>query len=369
LSVRTIVDVWEGVQLGFGRRVAVERLRPALVALLAAVLAGGLSGFRSEPAYATAGAVQVLVVKMTWGPQPFSAADVDAAMQRVIPFYANASFAKVTLSYTQTPWLDDLSAPPCAAASGYGSLASSLRATAIASGYQIANYDREIFLIPKDTNCSTLGVTEPDGIILNGSLAPSVIVHELGHSFGMGHAQAFDCRYTPARYCRVIPYGDIWDVMGGGGDAQVSSHGIGDFGALQKARAGWITPTDITKSGIYRIAALEQPSSLPQALVIRAGAFEFWIDHREPVGNDAYLGTDSTGYVTTGFEVHRITGDPLSQPVDALAPDYLMPTGKANLYYIAPGKTYTQPHLFTLTDLGRSNGVATIRFRWLNKPN
>lgn len=338
-----------------------------LLALLAAALVAALTGFSRENT-ASAAEVRVLVVKMTWGAQPFTDADVDEAMQPVVGFYASASFGRVALSYTQTPWLTDLTAPPaCETASDDASLVPRLIALAEGSGYAVAGFDRVVFLLP-NAGCGFVGINEPDGIVLNGTLAPGLVAHELGHGFGMGHALAFDCRYLPRRYCMAVSYGDRWDVMGSGGDVIAAGVRLGDFGALQKVRAGWLTPTYISKPGVYRLAPLEQLSTLPQALVIRTGGFEFWVDHREPLGNDAYLATESTRYITTGFEVHRITGDPLSQPHTTLTPDYLMPTGKANLYYTAPGKTYIQPRFFTLTDLSRSNGVIAIRFRWLTTP-
>jgi hypothetical protein len=103
--------------------------------------------------------------------------------------------------------------------------------------------------------------------------------------------------------------------------------------------------------------------------VIQTAGFQYWVDHREPVGNDAYLAqslSTLTGEVTTGFELHRVTGDPLAAPATTLTPDYLIPRGKQNLYFTPPGSTLTVPSVFALTALARTAGTMTIRFRWLD---
>ena len=148
--------------------------------------------------------------------------------------------------------------------------------------------------------------------------------------------------------------------MGGNGTSNVLAY-VGDFGALQKARAGWLTPVYITKPGTYRLAPVEVGSALPQALVIRGSAYEYWMDERAPVANDAHLGSP----VTTGFAVHRINEDRFAPDADPLRPDYLVPSAHSSTYYTAPGKTFALPGLFTLTALARTHDVITIRFRWL----
>ena len=316
--------------------------------------------------------VRVLVVKMTWGPQPFSDTDVDATAQTTSAFYATASYGQVSVAFDQTPWLTTLSGPPpCSSPADILALAPRLAALAAGAGYSVSGYDRAIFLFP-DSGCLFAGVTNPDGIVLNGAFNAALVIHELGHSFGMGHANAFVCRYnlppSNGRFCHGVLYGDVWDVMGAEGDTTFEGQPIGDFGALQKARAGWLTSyLPISKPGVYQLAQLEQASTLPQALVIQTAGFQYWVDHREPVGNDAYLAqslTTLTGEVTTGFEVHRVTGDPLAAPASTLTPDYLMPRGKKNLYSTPPGATFTRPGAFALTALSRSAGTMTVRFHW-----
>ena len=96
--------------------------------------------------------------------------------------------------------------------------------------------------------------------------------------------------------------------------------------------------------------------------MIRGAAYEYWIDTREAVGDDAHLG----GPAVTGFAVHRINEDPFAPGTDPLRPDYLVPNARSSSYYTPPGKTFTLPGVFTLTALSRAHGTMTIRFRWLH---
>ena len=302
----------------------------------------------------------MLVVKATWGPQPCADADIDAVMQGVEQFYATASFGKVAISYTQTPWLDVLSAPLSCLETD-----PQLPQLAAEAGWNPADFDRVVYLFLADrTTCSGPYAHPASAAVFIPSVFPvGVVIHELGHTFGMGHAGLLTCWYQQQRrLCSGDPYGDTADVMGGSGTSNVLAY-VGDFGGLQKVRAGWLTPKYITKPGTYRLAPVEVASTLPQALVIRGSAYEYWIDERQPVGNDADLG----GSAMTGFAVHRIAEDPFAPGADPLMPDYLVPSAHSTSYYTAPGKTFTLPGVFTLTALSRTHGVTTIRFRWLRR--
>jgi hypothetical protein len=323
----------------------------AVALLVVSPVAAGAPGVSARPEQ-----VRVLVVKATSGPQPYTDADIDSVMQGVEHFYATASFGKVSMSYVQTPWLDIEPEPfSCPQA------AQQLPGLAAQAGWNPADYGRVVYLfIPSQGGCGG-AFEDPTGEYLPAVFPVGAIIHELGHSFDMGHAGLLTCWYQQRkRLCSGDQYGDTADVMGSGGSNALAY--VGDFGGLQKARAGWLTPTYITKPGTYRLAPVEVASALPQALVIRGSAYEYWIDTREPVGNDAHLG----GPAVSGFAVHRIAEDPFAPGADPLMPDYLVPNAHSSSYYTAPGKTFTLPGVFALTALSRSHaGVMTVRYRKL----
>ena len=331
-------------------------LRPGHVAALAAAV---LLTLGAVPAGATPSPIRVLVVKATWGPQPYADAAVDTFMQEVDGFFATASFGKVAMSYTQTPWLDVMPAAlPCA------NEAQQLPGLAASAGWDPAAYDRVVYLVPSGlpSGCIVSSEISSAAALVNADSLPiGTVVHELGQTFGMGHAGLLSCRYEQQkRLCYGDQYGDTVDPMGAGGLNNNLAH-LGDFGALQKARAGWLAPTYISKPGIYRLAPLETASTLPQALVIRGAAGQYWVDVRAPAGNDARLG----GRSLTGFAVHRIAEAAFPPGTSPLPPDYLVPSARSTSYYTAPGKTFTLPGRFTLTAVARTAGVMTIRVRLL----
>lgn len=331
-----------------------------------------LGGTTSQTLAARDGArtLRVLIVKVTWGPQPFANADVDSVMRTATPFYLSGSYGGVSITYDQTPWLSQLQGePPCSTLTGLDSLITEMTSLSSAAGYDPSPYDRVIFLLPQ-FGCPFIGIYRPGGIVLNGVLTSGLVIHELGHSFGMSHANSFVCRYEASRrFCAPGSYGDPWDVMAHGADTTDAAGPIGDFGALQKARAGWLKSYEyLRRTGTYRVGQLEETSTVPQALVVDVAGFEYWVDHRAAVANDAYLANDERlGDVTKGFEVHRVSGDPLAVPQGTFTPDYLMPHGPGNLYYYPAGSSFVLPGVFELTALSRSAGTLTVRFRWLDR--
>lgn len=324
-----------------------------------ALLGAGTFAVGASAAPASPTQVRVLVVKTTWGPQPFTDTQVDTVMQGVVRFYATASFGRLAMSYAQTPWLDVMPGPMSCSDEG-----AQLPKLAASAGWNPTTYDRVVYLVPYGGGnaCPITAFQGSDiGTLSNNDvLTVGALIHELGHSFGMGHAGLLTCWYEKTkRLCSGDQWGDTADVMGGTGGSNVLAY-VGDFGGLQKARAGWITPLSITKPGTYRLAPLETASALPQALVIRGSAYEYWIDLRAPVGNDGHVGGPAVG----GFAVHRIAEDPFAPGADPLMPDYLVPNAHSSSYYTPPGKTFALPGLFTLTALSRGQtGVITIRYR------
>lgn len=335
--------------------------------MLAVLAAAGATG----TSRASNGTFRVLVVKVTWDKEPFSNAAVDSTMKSVARFLATASFGQFSIAYAQTPWLKVLSEAPACGYADAPALGPRLASLAKNAGYDPRAYDRLVFLLPEEARCGYSGQFEPGGIILDGVLNAGLVLHELGESLGVGDVGVVRCRYTTSNsFCHSYIYGAPWDAMAG--DCCLSpadATTIGDFGALQKATAGWLTSlTDIGSSGTYTLGALEQETAVPQALVIQTAEYQYWVDHREAIGNDAYLASDPQSGVTSGFAVYREAGDPdLAKGRDyPLIPDYLLPQGRQNRYITGPGETFTLPNVFELTELAHRNDEVTVRFRWLD---
>jgi hypothetical protein len=290
--------------------------------------------------------VHVLVVKATWGPQP--QANVAALEQQATTFFRNASFGTVELTFDDTPWLQAFTTADIC--SRYDTLA--LQASQAAAAWTPSQYDRVVDITP----CVGDSVGNPvtrTAIISTQILNAAVLEHELGHTFGMSHAGALACQGT----CALDQYGNPIDVMG---------TGSGDFGALQKAQAGWpVNVVDAAVPGTYTLAALEEPSTLPQALVIHRGPVDLWIEHRAAVGNDVYLKKSTWSRATLGVLVHEA---PAGSPEIAFAerrPDFLLGTPRGSGPFIAAGKAFIVPHVVEIDVLKRTATTVTVRLRAL----
>ena len=317
--------------------VRVGRSIRAGLLLIAAVIAVFGCGSAS---YAGGQVVQVLVVKATWGPQP--AATVQDLTAPTTTFYTNASFGTVQLVFTETPWItayaDKSVCQDLPAIVDQGQSA--------AASYDPQNYSHVIYVTP----CSH--VAYGSDVLHRGTVGlpatPALFEHELGHTFGISHAGALACQ----KKCVLDQYGNPLDVMGSG---------TGDFGALQKAEAGFpINVKTIRVPGTYRLAALEAPSQLPQALVIKRGKIEYWIDHRAAIGNDAYLRTSVWQRVTKGVLVHQTPANPTAIPFAKRRPDALVGNGGPRNLWLMNGKTFTIPRVAKIKILHRSGTTVTL---------
>jgi Gametolysin peptidase M11 len=322
----------------------VRRLVPvALLALSLAVVPA------AQPAYGghVLGLQRILVALVTWGPQPLARGDVQTIVfDEVDAFYRSMSYGKVSLTGAVTPWLRAFDAPvrcnlPLVRSSGL--------AAAAAAGYDPAKFDRVVFVHPEQ-DCPWSGVTQAATVFLNGVVTTHLVAHELGHSFGLGHANLTDCK---RHGCGALEYGDPYDTMG---------IGSGDFSAKAKFDLGWLTNVSrAARNGVYQLAPIERPSKLPQALVLTTANDQYWIEYRgRPAQNDDGQQIAGAGVIirvspSPDLNDFGSTGIPnllLSNPDGRHRPD------------LAHGDRFVDAGAFRLTVLQASDGRARLRFRW-----
>jgi Gametolysin peptidase M11 len=322
----------------------VRRLLPvALLALSLAVVPA------ARPAYGghVIGPQRILVALVTWGPQPFARADVQhIVFDEVAAFYQSTSYGKVTLTGTVTPWLNAFDVP--VACNLTQVRAGGLTALS-AAGYDPSQYDR-IVLVHPEQNCPWSGVTQAATVYLNGAVTPYLVAHELGHSFGLGHANLTDCiRHG----CGALEYGDPYDTMG---------VGTGDFNAKAKFDLGWLTNVSRPgKSGTYALAPIERASRLPQAFVVTTANDQYWIEYRSRPGV-TYNGQQAAG---PGV-ILRVSPSPdLKDFGSSGIPNLLLsnPDGRRRPE-LGHGESFVDTGAFKLTVLQAAGDRARLRFRW-----
>ena len=321
-----------------------RRLAP--VALLALSLAFVPS---AQPAFGghVLGPQRVLVALVTWGPQPFTREDVrNIVFDETDAFYRSTSYGKVSLTGTVTPWLHAFDGM---VSCNLANINASASAAARAAGFDPAKYDRVVYVHP-EANCPWQGVTLAGTVFLNGAVTTYLVAHELGHSFGLGHANLTDCK---RHGCGALEYGDPYDTMG---------VGTGDFSAKAKFELGWLTNvTRAAKNGTYILAPIERTSQLPQAFVVTTGDDQYWIEYR---GHPAL---DNEGRETARAGVIiRVSPSPDRNDFGSSGiPDLLLanPDGR-HRPELTHGETFVDTGAFRVNVLEAAGDRARLRFRW-----
>ncbi|HAV1366159.1 TPA: peptidase M11 [Vibrio parahaemolyticus] len=259
----------------------------------------------------------VLLVNFQDNPQrPWTIDEVkDMVFGKVNDFYKENSFGQTWLSgdvhgyYTL----------PINSSCDYKGFESYITAAAEADGIDTSSYSRKVYIYPKVENCGWSGMGtvggNPSRAWINGAFRLNTIGHELGHNFGLHHAQALECgTNTVGGTCYNYSYGDTLDIMG-------TSNG--HFNAFNKEQLGWIKPSEqevvtVTNSGTYSLEPYETaPAGAAKGLRIKRGTdaasgqpLWYYIEYRQPIGFDSFLEGQTT--ITDGVVFHAVTGDDLS---------------------------------------------------------
>ncbi len=213
------------------------------------------------------GNIKVLVIPMTFADQndtPSSESGLYTVMRDVGQHYATASYGKLTLATTVTPpvrlphneaWYVQKDTSNGGTIDGLGKEHSDARAEARKMGFDDDEFDCIVVRLK--------GGARPAGGWGGGRSVwiygndTSTTAHEVGHAFGLAHANFWDTAGTSAIGAGTNEeYGGHWDVMGGVGLPK------GHYNAQGKNQIRWL-PDDyvarVSTSGLYRIYAQDQP--------------------------------------------------------------------------------------------------------------
>jgi hypothetical protein len=228
---------------------------------------------------AVVGEQRVLVVRATWGPPVATDEQTRQAVAAASEFVRKSSFGKASLRA-------DVASPitiarlQCVNRTGeefYESRIAPARAAAVAAGYDVSAWDRVVYVLPSSRNepddaCRDLSIGRGREALVMGEVSARAIVHELGHTWTLGHARGADCRL-----CRQDEYGDPFSPMGRG---YIIGPGSDDFSAFEKLRLGWISKVEtVRRGGTYAIGPSARTSAR-HALVVPTAHGRYWLEHR-----------------------------------------------------------------------------------------
>jgi hypothetical protein len=282
---------------------------------------------------------RVLVVLASTGSKPYSVADVQRVFAQANDFLQRASFGQVHLEADVTPWLTDLTAKPGCSASDatVDSIFAPARKAAAGAGFDAAHYDTVVYELP-DARCGFFGATFGHQVMLTRPPTVDLLAHELGHTFGLGHAMGADC--IDYLRCSLEDTGDPFSPMGSGSL---------DYSAYEKSLLGWIPPQPhVTAAKSYVLAPPTGRSKLAQALVVDTARGTWWIEYRAKPFR--------------GLLFRFVDADNHSAPYSPSAILILKPTKHARPYLVK-GESYRIPLSWRVTLTNVSAKQATVRFR------
>jgi hypothetical protein len=234
-------------------------------------------------------------------------------------------------------------------AGNYLQLLSDARLAARDAGYDPANYNLDIVAHPSMfPGWAGRGYVGGRGTWLNGSFGQGVTAHELGHNYGLWHANFWSAGESIIGAGSLQEYGNVFDVMGNSG----ASH----FNAWFKRTLDWIPAAKVqtvTTSGTYRIYPLEVagPDAGMQGLKVTRNdrlSRDYWLEFRQALtGNVSLMNGASVNF---GFPFMSSTGSHLldltpdgDRTNSALVIGRTYSDVPANLHFTAVGKGGTTP--------------------------
>jgi Gametolysin peptidase M11 len=315
------------------------------VKLLAAVAAALVL---SPAASAVTGQQRVLLMQVTWGPEPWPAAHGQESLDEARAYIRSASFGRTWVDGTATPWLRALPGPPPGGCD-IRRVEAAANAAATAAGYALASYTKLGYAFP-EIGCPWGGAYFSPGIWMNGIMSRHVVAHELGHTYGVTEeGPGWACR---GGACEVENYASPYSVMG---------HGFSDYNAFEKLTFGWLDRVARPRGAAeLALGAIDRPTPEPQALHVLTAAEEYWLEYRPP----APLWSADEPTATPGIVVHAGTNG-LSFRSRFPQRNLLLldPVGAGRPSVVA-GETFSVPGAFAVAVRSTEAARATVAFRW-----
>jgi|GEM_PF-1374123 len=218
-----------------------------------------------------------------WNNQPLTVPRAQGLINiDVNQFYITNSYDKTSLQTTVSPvlrmpqsqsfYFDNLSA-----------LFADARSAAVAAGYDFNNFNLDLIAMSYNPGFSYAGIAVVGwrGAALNGFFDLRVTAHELGHNYGLLHANLWRTNDgTSIGAGANQEYGNPFDVMGNGFDSRAH------FTAKYKSLLGWLTDANVqvvTTDGVYRVFAHDTATlSGTRVIKIRKNSGKnYWIEFRQ----------------------------------------------------------------------------------------
>src|ERR1017187_8718562 len=191
--------------------------------------------------------------------EPISEAAAYNVMDGVNDFCTEGSYDLTSLSPTVTPLMTLPNTKWWYSTAGPGALINDAREAARHVGVETAKYDLDIvaFTTVPDYDFGGLAAVHGKSVWLQ-STGVGVTAHELGHNYGLWHANLWDATLNASMVGpgTNLEYGNIYDTMG------LAGAGSYQFNAAHKSKLDWLKADAvqiIASNGVYRIYPFDVP--------------------------------------------------------------------------------------------------------------
>ena len=242
-------------------------------------------------------------------------------------FYVNNSYKKTSLRTVVTPVVRMPQPQSVYTRDNLFALVTDARNAARAAGFETNNYELDMvaFSTSAVLNFSGISPLGNKGALINGNFTFKVVAHELGHTYGLLHANSWRTSDgTIIGSGANVEYGDDFDMMGRGSTEETQ------FNANYKRNLDWLTDANVqavTQSGVYRLFAFDTTAPDPQGIralkIKRNAAADYWIEFRQLLTNYPNLLNGALIRWDNAFDVTRQTQvldmNPATQGLDDAA--------------------------------------------------
>lgn len=310
---------------------------------------GGAATSSTPDASAVAKSVAVVMFNFTdLRTTPFSKAQVADALVNgstsVKRFYEEESKGRMTLTGAVFGWYQlNVASTGC----DYTTWHTLAWNAANAAGANLGAYTNVAFVFPNTSSCGWAGLGYVPGsyTYLNGNISVQVLTHELGHNFGISHANADECSVGGTRVmiaatasCTAVGYADPFSTMGN--NALRHNHGshLGELGWLDANEKAIGAP-----GNTYTITPYFGTAGLKLVRIPRGDGTFFDLDIRTPYGSFDNYAAGSPVTVGVTIRIGVGTASPTTTPKASLLLDSAPATSDLKDGPLGVGRTMTDP--------------------------
>lgn len=253
----------------------------------------------------TTGSKNLLVIRVDFSdlpgaPQGYSPEFIQNLNDtQISPFYQRSSYGATSLTTAVTTLVYRMPNPSSSYTWDPYKLDADAEAAA-AADYNVGSYDR-ICIFSAYINNGYAGQGEGGGKFwIYGYYNFGVVTHELGHTYGLPHANLWQVTdANPISASGHYGGGDAYDAMG----SNANQPGV-DFNPWFKNQLGWIADNQVqtvTTAGTYRINSFDNAgaSGILALKIVKDSTHNYWIAARRSFTNNASMSNGA--YMMWGF--------------------------------------------------------------------